>query len=394
MQPATPPFQALHAAMQSQVDRGFLPGVSTALLRGREVVDQFVCGQADREAGTPLREDHIFRVFSNTKLLVSCAVLLLVEDGRLALGDPVERYIPQLGNRQVLRAGATRIDDVEPAHGPITVQHLMTHTSGLAYGLFDPGTVLFNAYQQANVHDPLLTQSQFIDRLAALPLGFHPGERWEYSLATDVLGRLVEVVSGQGLGDFFAQRIFGPLGMADTAFWVPEEKRGRLAALYGGVDFMDPTQPGLKRMDGAPYPGAFLGPGFRQSGGGGLVSTLGDQVRLVQSLMPGGPTLLRPETIAGMFRNHVAPGQYVQFPNMPANPGRVYGLGSSVLAQPGKFDPPDSTDEVSWGGLAGTVWWINPRLNTAGVLMTQRYFGFGNPYTFEFRHLAYRALAG
>lgn len=390
---STPPFQALHAAMQSQVDRGFLPGVSTALLRGREVVDRFVCGHADREAGTPLREDHIFRVFSNTKLLISCAVLLLVEDGQLALGDPIERYIPQLANRQVLRAGATRIDDVEPARGPITVQQLMTHTSGLAYGMFDPGTVLFNAYQQANVHDPLLTQAQFIDRLAALPLAFHPGERWEYSLATDVLGRLVEVVSGQGLGDFLAQRIFGPLGMADTAFRVPDEKRGRLAALYGGVDFMDPFKPGLKRMDGAPYPGAFLGGGFRQSGGGGLVSTLDDQVRLVQSLMPGGPTLLRPETIALMQRNHVAPGQFVQFPNMPANPGRVFGLGSSVLAQPGQFDPPDSTGEVSWGGLAGTVWWINPRLNIAGVLMTQRYFGFGNPYTFEFRHLAYQALA-
>ena len=386
------PFHALHAAMQSQVDRGFLSGVSTALLRGREVVDQFICGQAHKEAGVALREDHIFRVFSNTKLLTSCAVLLLMEDGLLAMDDPIERYIPQLGNRQVLRPGATRIDDVEPARRPITVRHLMTHTSGLGYGAFDPGTLLFNAYTQAEVHHPLLSQAQFIDKLAALPLGFHPGEQWEYSLATDVLGRLVEVVSGKSLGDFFQQRICGPLGMVDTDFWVPEDKRSRLAALYGGVDLMDPFKPGLNRMDNAPYPGAFLSPAVRQSGGGGLVSTLGDQVRLIQSLMPGGPTLLKPETIALMGRNHVAQGLFVQFPNMPANPGRVFGLGSSVLAEPGRFDPPNSTDEVSWGGLAGTVWWINPRLNIAGVLMTQRYFGFGNPYTFEFRHAAYHAL--
>ncbi|MFT4242052.1 MAG: serine hydrolase domain-containing protein [Acidovorax sp.] len=387
------PFHALHAALQSQVDRGFLSGVSTALLRGREVVDTFVCGQADIEAKVPLREDHIFRAFSNTKLVTSCAVLLLVEDGKVSLDDPIARYLPQFASPQVLRPGATHIGDVEPAQRPITVRHLMTHTSGLGYGAFDPGTVLFNAYTQAAVHNPLLSQTQFIDKLAALPLGFQPGDRWEYSLATDVLGVLVEVVSGQRLGDFFAARIFGPLGMVDTAFHVPQDKLGRLAALYSGVDLMDPLKPGLNRMENVPFPGAFLSPALRQSGGGGLVSTLGDQVRLVQSLMPGGPTLLKPETIADMGRSHIAQGQFVQFPNMPANPGRVFGLGSSVLDVPGKFDPPNSTNEVSWGGLAGTVWWINPRLNIAGVLMTQRYFGFGNPYTFEFRHAAYRALA-
>ncbi|MFT3816108.1 MAG: serine hydrolase domain-containing protein [Rubrivivax sp.] len=387
------PFQDLHAAMQSQVDQRFLPGVSTALLRGREVVDRFVCGHADIEAGVPLREDHIFRAFSNTKLLTSCAVLLLMEEGRLRLDDPIERHLPELGQRQVLRPGATRIDDVEPARRPITVLDLMTHTSGLGYGAFDPGTVLFNAYTQAGVHHPLLSQAQLVEKLAPLPLNFHPGEAWEYSLATDVLGRLVEVVSGRSLGEVFEQRICGPLGMVDTAFWVPEAKRGRLAALYGGVDFMDPTKPGLNRMDDAPFPGAFLSPAPRQSGGGGLVSTLDDMVRLVQALMPGdGPTLLKPETLALMSRNHIAPGLCVKFPNMPVNPGRVFGLGSSVLTEPGRFDPPNAAGEVSWGGLAGTIWWLNPRLNIAGVLMTQRYYGFGNPYALAFKVLAYKGL--
>lgn len=387
-----PSFEPLHAALRAQVERGFLPGVATAVLHGREVVDRFVCGQADVEAAVPLRADHIFRVFSNTKLLTSCSVLLLMEEGRLRLDDPVERYLPLLANRQVLRPGAKSIDEVEPARRPITLHDLMTHTSGLSYGVFDPGSVLFAAYQAAGVHNPLLTQQQFIETLAPLPLGFQPGARWEYSLATDVLGRVIEAISGLSLGDFFQQRICTPLGMTDTAFWVPEDKRPRLAALYGGVDLMDPTKPGLVRMDQAPFPGAYSSPKLRQSGGGGLVSTLDDTVRLIQALMPGGPTLLKPETLAAMCRNQVAPGQYVQFPNMPANPGRVFGLGSSVLARPGPFDPPNSTDEVSWGGLAGTTWWINPRLNIAGVLMTQRYYGFGNPYTFEFRHLAYRAL--
>ena len=386
------PFQPLHDAMQSQVEQGFLPGVSTALLRGREVVDRFVYGKADIEAGTALREDHIFRVFSNTKLLTSCAVLLLMEDGKLAMSDPIERYIPELGNRQVLRPGATDIGDVEPARRPITIEHLMTHTSGLAYGAFDPGTVMFNAYTKAAVHNPLLSNAQMVQTLATLPLAFHPGEQWEYSMATDVLGRLVEVVSGQGFGEFLQQRIFGPLEMVDTAFWVPPEKRDRFAALYGGVDFMDPTKPGLNRMDDAPFPGAYTSPKLRESGGGGLVSTLGDTVRLIQSLMPGGPTLLKPETLALMGRNHVAPGLCVKFPNMPVNPGRVFGLGSSVLLQPSAIDPPAATDEVSWGGLAGTIWWIHPRLNIAGVLMTQRYFGFGNPYAFEFKARAYQGL--
>ena len=388
------PFAPLHAAMRAQVEQQFLPGVSTVLLRGQQEVDRFVYGQADMEAGTALREDHIFRVFSNTKLLTSCAVLLLMEDGKLQLDDPVERYLPELGRCQVLRPGATQLDEVEPARRPITVMHLMTHTAGLSYGAFDPGSLLFNAYAAAGVHDPRLSLAQMVQKLAALPLAFQPGEAWEYSLATDVLGRLVEVVSGLSLGDFFQQRICGPLGMVDTAFWVPEAKRDRMTALYGGVDFMDPTQPGLKRLDQLPYPGAYTSPtGFRQSGGGGLVSTLDDMVRLIQALMRGdGPSLLQPETLEQMCQNHIAPGLCVKFPNMPFNPGRVFGLGSSVLAVPGAFDPAQSVDEVSWGGLAGTVWWFNPRLNIAGVLMTQRYFGFGNPYTVAFRQLAYQGF--
>lgn len=389
---ATHRFAALHAALQGQVDQGFLAGVSTALIQGGDVVDRFCCGWADREAGVPLREDHLMRVFSNTKLVTSCAVLLLCEEGRLQLDDPVARYLPALGRRMVLRPGATDLLDVEPAHTAMTVRHLMTHTSGLSYGMFDPGSLLFRAYQAAQVLSPRHDLAGLLEALGPLPLAFHPGTQWAYSVATDVLGRLVEVVTGERFGDFLRRRLFDPLGMVDTGFSVPAAQQGRLSALYGGVDLLDPFKPGLVRMDDKPYPQAYLRPPMRESGGGGLVSTLNDMVRLVQALLPGNSSLLRPDTLHQMGRNQLAPGLHVLFPNMPSNPGRVFGLGSSVLAVPGRFDPPSSAGEISWGGLAGTTWWIHPQHRIAGVLMTQRYFGFGNPYTFMFRKLAYEAL--
>ncbi len=187
-------FAPLHAAMKRYVDANLLPGLSGAVLVGREVVDQHCVGWADVENGVPLQTDSLFRVFSNTKLVTSCAVMLLVEEGRLALDDPIERYLPQLGERRVLRPGATRIDDTEPAVRSITVRHLLSHSSGLSYGLLDPGTPIFQAYTAAQVLSAKSTLAQMIDRLAPLPLTFQPGTNWEYSVATDVLSRLVDLV--------------------------------------------------------------------------------------------------------------------------------------------------------------------------------------------------------
>lgn len=382
----------LHAAMQAQVDQKFLPCVSTAILRGKKVVDTFCYGYADKEAGIVLREDHIFRAFSNTKLVTSCAVLLLWEEGRIQFDDPVEKYIPKLGNRQVLRSNATSIDDTEPAKASITIRQLMTHTSGLSYGIFDPSTVLAKAYDQAELRHPAKPTKDFIEALAPLPLAFQPGTRWEYSIATDVLGHLVEVISGETFGSFITKRIFEPLGMVDTDFFVPESKVSRLTALYVGVDITNPTKPGLLRADAAPFPGAYLKRAAFESGGGGLVTTLGDTVRLIQSTMPGGPTLLKPETISMMATNQLPAGMWVEFPNMPPFVGRAFGLGSSIAISPGPFEPAEVTGEVSWGGLAGTAWWFNPRLNIAGVLMTQRYFGQGGLHTIAFKQEAYKAL--
>src|SRR3954453_6738599 len=195
-------FAPAHAAMQRYVDGNILSGVSSAVLVGRELVDVNYVGWADKEAQTPLRTDHIFRVFSNTKLITSCAALLLFEEGKFALDDPIEKFIQQLGNRKVLRAGATSLDDTEPAKGSLTIRQLLSHSSGLSYGFFDPGTVIFKALNERGVHNPLTTLAQMVDVLADLPLIYPPGTSWEYSLATDVPARLVEVISGQSFCPF------------------------------------------------------------------------------------------------------------------------------------------------------------------------------------------------
>jgi CubicO group peptidase (beta-lactamase class C family) len=252
-------FTDVRAAMQRYVDQEILAGVSWTVLRGRDVVDQQCVGWADREAKTALRPDHIFRVFSNTKIFVTCSIMMLVEQGRIGLDDPIEKFLPQLANRKVLKADATSLADVEPARSPITIRQLLTHTAGLSYGLFDPGSMMFNAYNEAQVLNPLTPASDLIDQLADLPLSYQPGTSWEYSVAADVLGRVVEVVSGKALDAFFKTHIIDPLGMVDTHFFVPEAKQGRFVANYSGADLLDPVKPGLSRNDdNNPWP--FLQP--------------------------------------------------------------------------------------------------------------------------------------
>ncbi len=385
-------FKPAHAAMQRYVDGNLLSGVSSAVLVGRDLVDVNCAGWADKEARTPLRTDHIFRVFSNTKLITSCAALLLFEEGKFALDDPIEKFIPQLGNRKVLRPGAASLDDTEPARSSITIRQLLSHSSGLSYGFFDPGTVIFKALNERGVHNPLTTLAQMVDVLAGLPLIYQPGTSWEYSLAIDVMARLVEIISGQPFDQFIQARILGPLGMEDTGFVVPEKNQGRLVAYYAGADLMDPMKPGLTRTDNSPFPGAYLRPTARLNGGGGLVSTLHDMVALIRSLLPGGATLLKPETIAMMMTNQLPDGQWIRFAMMGEQPGKAHGLGGGLILKPSPIDHPDATGELYWGGVAGTQWWISPKRNMAGVMMAQRQMAFVHPFSFEFKRLAYEAI--
>ena len=308
------------------------------------------------------------------------------------MDDPVEQFIPQLANRRVLRPGATALDDTEPARGPITIRHLMSHSSGLSHALFNPGTPVYRAYIERKVLDPATSLSAMMDALAELPLVFHPGTAWEYSVATDVMARLVEIISGQRFDAFIQSRIFDPLGMVDTGFVVPEEKRERFAAYYAGADIANPMKPGLTRSDDSPYPGAYLRPVPRLSGGGGLVSTLPDIVALLRSLLPGGTTLLEPETIALMMTNQLPDGVFIRFPGFGEIQGKGFGLAGSLMLAPSSLDPKGSSGEFQWGGIAGTHWWISPKANLSGLLMTQRQMAFWHPFSFEFKQLVYRAV--
>jgi CubicO group peptidase (beta-lactamase class C family) len=378
--------------MRRYVDADILAGVSSAVLVGRDLVDVNCVGWADKEARTPLRVDHIFRVFSNTKLITSCAALLLFEEGRFQLDDPIERFIPQLANRRVLRPRASSLSETEPAKRSITIRHLLSHRAGLSYGFLDPEATISKAYNERKVLNPATTLAEMTDVLADLPLAYHPGTSWEYSVATDVTARLVEILSGQGFDQFIQSRILDPLGMVDTGFVVPEKNRGRLAAYYAGADLMDPMKPGLSRTDDAPYPGAYLRPVPRLSGGGGLVSTLPDMVALIRSLLPGGPTLLKPDTIASMMTNQLPEGMWMRFPVVGEIRGRGFSLAGGLILEPSPFDHNSATGELFWGGVAGTQWWISPKADVAGLMMIQRQMAFTHPFAVEFKRLAYEAV--
>lgn len=385
-------FSAIAPAMQTYVDRKILSGVSSAILSGQDLVHFHAAGWADIENQIPLRHDHLFRVFSNTKLLTSMAIMQLIEQGKLGLDDPVEIYLPQLGQRQVLIPGATDISQTEAARSAITVRQLLTHTSGLSYGLLDHGSTIYKAYVERKVLNAFEPLSELINILEELPLSFHPGERWEYSIATDVLSRLVEVVSGDNFDVYLHAHILSPLGMNDTSFWVPPHKHERLTAYYAGTDPMNVLNRDLKRLEKSPYPQAFLKPIPRFSGGGGLVSSMHDMLALMRSFLPGGHAVLKPESIRLMMQNHLPQGWGIAFPGVGDVPGKGFGLGGAVTLRPGENDPADAEGEFEWGGIAGTHWWISPRHNIAGLLMTQRQMAFWHPYSFEFKKLAYAAM--
>jgi CubicO group peptidase (beta-lactamase class C family) len=211
-------FGEVNSAMQKYVDRQIIAGVSTAVLHGQELVHLHCNGWADREHQIALRDDHLFRIYSNTKLITSMAVMQLIEQGKLALDDPADYWLPQLRNRRVLRPGATSLDDTEPAQSAITVRQLLNHTSGLSYGLLDHGSLLYKAYNEVRILNAFTTLEDMMNLLQPLPLSFHPGQAWQYSIATDVLARLVEVVSGKRFDQYLQLNIFNPLGMDDTGF--------------------------------------------------------------------------------------------------------------------------------------------------------------------------------
>lgn len=384
---------ALDAALQRRIDNDELAGVAWAVaVRGR-VLARRSLGWADREAGRPMGTEHLFRAFSNTKLVTSCAALALMAQGRFAPGDPVARWLPELADLRVLRPGATALDQADPAPGPVTVRHLLTHTAGFTYGFLDPDSLLARAYREAGMADPRISLAEQVQRLGRLPLRDVPGRGWHYGVSTDVLGRLLEVVEGEPLDAVLQRLVLDPLGMHDTGFTVPPGQGGRLPALYIG-DLQEPSRPGLRRADHLPWPGAYLQPVRRLNPGGGMVTSLDDWMRLLMALAGGGAPVLPPQAMAWVWENQLPAGLWIGFPGEPVMTGRGHSYAGSVTVEPTAADPAARAGDLQWGGMAGTHWWIDPSQGLACALMTQRHMGYGLPFWAEFRALLRQALAG
>lgn len=384
-------FSKVHDNLQSFIDKEILPCASSAILRGQDLLDVFTAGHADIDNDVSLRTDHIMRMHSTTKLFTTTSIMMLIDEGKLALDDTIEKWMPQLANRKVLKPGATNVSQIEDANGPITLRQLLSHSAGLTYGVFDPGTLIFDLYQERKVNDIDAPLSAMIDALEGLPLVYQPGTSWEYSVATDVLGHLVELISDMSLAEFFEARIFTPLGMTDTGFHLKTGDAARFAKVYLGADLAEPLKPGLTESPGL-FPMDYSRPPVRHSGGAGLLSTLPDIISWIRSFLPGGHALLKPETIQLMMQNQLAKDVNVNFVGLGEVPGTAFGLGGAIKLStiPGELEA--MTNEYHWGGVAGTHWWINPDLNIAALVFTQREMAFWHPFYAEFKRGVYEAM--
>jgi CubicO group peptidase (beta-lactamase class C family) len=356
-----------------QVDDGRLPGYLLSLARHGRVAHLTTYGMRDRKAQLPVETDTLWRIYSMTKPVTSVAALILVEEGRLSLTDPVSRYLPEFAEPRVYESGEGADTRTRPAGQPILVRHLMTHTSGLTFGFYynHPVDALYRDAGLENSVRPGADLPRTCREYASLPLQFEPGSQWNYSVSTNVLGRIIEVVSGQALDEFFAERIFGPLGMTDAGFQVSAEQAGRLAELYG------------EQEDGsiAPVPGLPLHgrPRFL-SGSGGMVATARDFHRFTEFLRRRGELdgvrLLTPETVHTMTTNQLPKDADIHsygspFHRQPGNVGVGFGLGVSVVIDPDVTESPSSIGTFGWSGAATTTFWVDPRRDLTVQFMTQ-----------------------
>lgn len=390
----------IDALMQGYVDRGVYAGIATVVARRGTVVHAGSYGWSDREAGTPMAPDTVFRLYSMTKPVVCTALMTLVEEGRLTLVDPVAKHLPAFAGVKV------RADDgslVDPAR-PMTVGDLMAHTSGLTYHFLGDSPVS-KMYDAALIQRADVPLAEAVDDLARFPLAAHPGSRWIYSVGIDVAARVVEVVAGAPLGDVLRARLFAPLGMADTGFGVAEAARGRLAAMYGRPDLLRPgvTSPAAQaawaqgensRVDvSRTYP--VDRPEVFQRGGHGLFGTAGDYLRFAQMLCDGGTfegrRVVGRKTLELMHANRIpAALMPLEIGGVPL-PGYGFGLGSRVLLDPAASAAPGSAGEFGWAGAAKTHFWVDPREGVVAVFMAQSLMSFDAP-ELAMRAVVYGAL--
>ena len=379
------------------VDDGRLPGWLILISRAGKIVHLGLYGQRDREAGTPVERDTLFRIYSMTKPITAVAAMMLYEEGAFELKDPVSRFIPAFADVRVYRSGSALKPVTEPLREPVRIWHLLTHTAGLTYGFHHahPVDALYRASGFEWGPPEGMDLATCCDAWAGLPLLFQPGSEWNYSVATDVLGRVIEIASGLSLDRFFAERIFEPLGMHDTRFWVSADNVERLAAFYS-------PQPGTLRavrndaIDrvGRQRPAACLG-------GDGLVSTAADYHRFTQMLRQGGKLngvrLLGNRTLRYMTQNHLPGGTDLESFGRPlfaetTFDGIGFGLGFSVVVNPVANKVLSSPGEFGWGGAASTAFWVDPVEDITALLFTQLFPSSTHPLRPQLRQLVYQAL--
>ncbi|MGQ0831930.1 MAG: serine hydrolase domain-containing protein [Microthrixaceae bacterium] len=362
------------ATMHAYVDKGKLPGVQTLISRRGQLVHHDCYGFADVEAENPVTPETIYRIYSMTKPITSVGLMMLYEQGTFLLENPISRWLPEFADPQVWDGGTAEAPKVRPAAREITVHDVLTHMSGLTYGFHfrHPLDELYRNNALGDLSLPSYDLAEGIERLASLPLLFDPGTRWNYSMSTDVCGRLIEVMSGEPLNEFFEANVLGPLGMRDTGFAAPEPDLARCAALY-----TKRVKGGLHRMAG---PESMVRPPKYLDGGGGLVGTGPDYLRFCHMLLNGGELdgvrLLSPRTIAYMARNHLPNGQLIndigesRF-SEAAMAGTGFGLGFAVIEDAAALQNLASEGEFSWGGAASTAFWVDPVEEICVVFMTQ-----------------------
>jgi CubicO group peptidase (beta-lactamase class C family) len=372
--PITNRWNRVSQALRRWIDEYHCPGFSVIVHHRGRVVFEDCVGVMDLETGQPLREDAIFRIYSMTKLVTSAALMTLFEEGKFLLGDPLAKFIPSFQEMRVVGPGNDLTHTV-PAEVPITIRHLLTHTSGLAYG-FGMGPLEEMARRAGHWDFPHLVLIQPLENIAeifsSLPLAFQPGTAWSYSIAYDLVGYLVSLISGQPFQEYLQERLFKPLGMPDTGFWVPPEKLDRLVSLYA-VN----TESQHVRVEAAEG-SVFARPDAVPSGGGGLVSTRADYLRFARMLLNGGELdgvrLLNPRTVSLMASNQLTQAQMAPLTPMSFdNPGCGWGLGAFVVLDRAQAGTLASNGTFGWGGSAGTGGFIDPQEDLAAVLMTQTY---------------------
>jgi CubicO group peptidase (beta-lactamase class C family) len=371
-------LERLHATMQQEVDQKRLAGIVTILTRHGKVVEERTYGKKDIASGAPMTKDTIFRIYSMSKPVTGVAMMILYEEGKWHPSDPISKYIPEFAHLKVFKgvdqSGNMILED--PVHPP-TMHELMTHTAGFTYGYFG-NTLVDKMYNEQKVLGSKSLQ-EMVDKLAKIPLLYQPGSRWVYSVSMDIQGYIVEKLSGQSLPDFEQQHIFGPLGMRDTGFFVPKEKRGRFATLYRegqkGELVSGPTEGGEPK-DYGEQP-------TMPSGGGGMVSTAEDYLRITQMLLNDGELdgarILAPATVHLMTSNHLVPSLMTGEDPLNPRPGLGWGYDCAVFTDPAQADVVVGKGTFFWLGAADTWFWVDPKNDVIFTGMTQRMLGPGWP---------------